>query len=108
MRKAFSHMIQSRMGACYLDRRSFLAAALGATAAASPAKKYRVAVIGHTGHGNYGHGIDLVWKFVPQADLVACADADADGRAAAVKRIGARRAYADYREMLRVEKPDLV
>ena len=26
------------------------------------AEKYRVAVIGHTGKGNYGHGLDTVWE----------------------------------------------
>lgn len=91
------------------NRRSFLAGALGAAAAAaSPAKKYRVAVIGHTGRGNYGHGIDSVWNAFEHMEVVAVADADAAGRTAAIQRIRAKRGYADYREMLRVEKPDLV
>ena len=43
------------------NRRTFVACALIAAAAiANPARKYRVAVIGHTGHGNYGHGIVVV------------------------------------------------
>jgi predicted dehydrogenase len=75
---------------------------------ASPPEKYRAAVIGHTGQGNYGHGIDLVWNSLEQMSVVAVADADAAGRAAAVKRLGAGRGYADYREMLRQEKPQLV
>jgi predicted dehydrogenase len=90
------------------SRRSFLATAFGATAIASPPQSYRVAVIGHTGHGNYGHGIDLVWNSLAQTNVVAVADADAAGRAAAVKRIHAARGYADYRQMLLREKPDLV
>ena len=90
------------------SRRSFLATAFGATAIASPPQRYRVAVIGHTGHGNYGHGIDLVWNSLAQTNVVAVADADAAGRAAAVKRIHAARGYADYRQMLLREKPDLV
>jgi predicted dehydrogenase len=91
------------------NRRSFIATALSvAAAAASPAKKYRVAVIGHTGRGNYGHGIDTVWSVFEQMEVVAVADADAAGRAAAMPRVHAKRSYADYREMLRVEKPDLV
>jgi predicted dehydrogenase len=89
-------------------RRSFFATALGAAALASPRGKYRVAVIGHTGHGNYGHGIDVVWSAFEQTSVVAVADPDADGRAAAVKRLRATRGYADYRQMLREEKPDLV
>jgi predicted dehydrogenase len=91
------------------NRRTFLAsAASAATAFANPGKKYRVAVIGHTGRGNYGHGIDTVWRAFEQMEVVAIADADQAGREAAVKRVQARRSYADYREMLRVEKPDIV
>jgi predicted dehydrogenase len=91
-----------------VNRRSFLACGLAAGSAASPAKKYRAAVIGHTGHGNYGHGIDVVWTYFPDIEITAVADADEKGRAAAIKRIRAKHAYADYRHMLRVEKPDLV
>lgn len=91
------------------NRRSFLTSVLAAaTGAAAPTRKYRVAVIGHTGHGNYGHGIDTVWSAFEQMDVVAVADPDSSGRAAAATRIHAKRSYADYREMLRVEKPDLV
>lgn len=28
-------------------------------------EKYRVAVIGHTGKGNYGHGLDVAWMQIP-------------------------------------------
>lgn len=92
-----------------INRRSFLVSALSASAAvANTGKKYRVAVIGHTRRGDYGHGIDLVWKGFENMEVVAVADTDADGRAAAVARLHARRGYADYREMLRVEKPALV
>ena len=91
------------------NRRSFVSSMLRVPAAlAAPAKKYRVAVIGHTGHGNYGHGIDTVWTAFNQMEVVAVADPDASGRANAVTRMRAKRGYADYREMLRVEKPDLV
>jgi len=91
-----------------INRRSFLTSASCAAAFGTPGRKYRVAVIGHTGRGDYGHGIDIVWKAFEQMDVVAVADADATGRAAAVKRTGAKRSYADYREMLRTERPDLV
>jgi predicted dehydrogenase len=72
------------------------------------AKKYRVAVIGRTGKGNYGHGLDVVWKALDNVEVVAVADEDARGRAAAAKRLRARHAYADYREMLARERPHLV
>ena len=92
----------------HASRRSFIASAFGAAAVASPPEKYRVAVIGHTGHGNYGHGIDVVWGSFEKASVVAVADADPAGRAAAVKRIRAARGYTDYHDMLRQEKPHLV
>lgn len=71
-------------------------------------QKVRVAVIGRTGKGNYGHGLDTVWRQVPAAEVVAVADEDEKGRAEAVKRLNAKAAYADYREMLAKEKPQVV
>src|SRR5688500_6273960 len=70
--------------------------------------KFRVAVIGHTGRGNYGHGIDTVWSEIPVCALVAVADADEKGRADAAKRLKAPQAFADYREMLDKVKPHIV
>jgi predicted dehydrogenase len=72
------------------------------------AKKYRVAVIGRTGKGNYGHGLDVVWKAVDNVEIVAVADEDEKGRAAAAERLGVKNAYADYKEMLDKEKPQIV
>ena len=69
---------------------------------------FRVAVIGHTGHGNYGHGVDTVWEKIPNCKVVAVADADANGLAAAAKKLKAPEAFADYREMLDKIKPDIV
>jgi predicted dehydrogenase len=69
---------------------------------------YRVAVIGSTGRGDYGHGIDTVWKEVPQARVVAVADEDEKGRAQAQARAGAPAAYADYRQMIEKEQPQIV
>ncbi len=69
---------------------------------------YRVAVIGRTGRGNYGHGLDVAWLDEPKAEIVAVADDDPKGLAAASKRLGVDRAYADYREMLDREKPQFV
>lgn len=100
-----------------LDRRGFLAgtvatACLGtmpaAVGAEKPAAKYRVAVIGHTGQGNYGHGLDTVWREIPAAEIVAVADANEQGLAAAVARLKAPKGYRDYRQMLDEVKPDLV
>jgi predicted dehydrogenase len=70
--------------------------------------KYRVAIIGHTGRGNYGHSLDLAFSGLPRVDVVAVADPDAHGRALAVGRTGAPRSYAEYQEMLARETPDVV
>lgn len=98
-----------------MNRRTFLkqsaVAALAASAAAAadaPARTYRVGVIGRTGHGDYGHGLDIAWAALPQTKVVAVADDAPAGLAAAAKRLGVDRAYADYREMLDRERPDIV
>jgi len=100
-----------------LPRRTFVAGA--ATLAAATAVRrafaaqtkpapYRVGIIGHTGRGNYGHGLDSVWRDIPNATVVAVADPDEKGRAAAQKRLAAPKAYANYRQMLATEKPHFV
>lgn len=71
-------------------------------------RRYRAAIIGHTGRGNYGHGLDTCFTGLPQVDVVAVADPDPAGREAAQERSGAATAYADYRQMLDHERPDLV
>ena len=72
------------------------------------AKNYRVGIIGRTGKGDYGHGVDVVWAKVPNVEVVAVADDNETGRAAALKKTGAKTAYADYREMLAKERLDFV
>ncbi|MEX2140189.1 MAG: Gfo/Idh/MocA family oxidoreductase [Pirellulales bacterium] len=69
---------------------------------------FRIGVIGHTKRGDYGHGIDTVWKEIPNATIVAVADADANGLAAAAKRLEVEQAFRDYRAMLDQVKPDIV
>jgi len=97
-----------------VGRRTVFAAAAGiaaarvSRAAAAPAAPYRVAVIGHTGRGNYGHGLDTVWLSVPHTRIVAVADADEGGRAQAVRRLKAPKGYADWRRMIEEERPDLI
>jgi len=71
-------------------------------------KTYRVAVIGRTGKGNYGHGLDVVWKSIDNVEIVAVADEDEKGRTAATERLKAKASYADYRQMLEKEKPQIV
>ena len=67
----------------------------------------RTAIIGHTGRGSYGHGLDLAFVGVEGAAIVALSDPDEAGRQAALEKTGATTGYADYREMLRLEQPDI-
>lgn len=69
--------------------------------------KFRGVIIGQTGKGDYGHGMDLIFDR-PDVEVLAVADVNEAGRAKAQKKIGAPRAYADFREMLEKEKPQLV
>ena len=71
-------------------------------------RTYRIGVIGHTGKGNYGHGLDSVWLQLPNCKIVGVADADEKGRAAAVTRLKAPQGFADYRKLLDETKPDIV
>jgi predicted dehydrogenase len=93
-------------------RRSFLAAISTLPAAFAfandPARPMKACIIGHTGLGDYGHGLDAVFADRPDIELVAVADPNAAGLAKAKERTGAKRAYADYREMLDKERPSLV
>ncbi|MBI5831230.1 MAG: Gfo/Idh/MocA family oxidoreductase [Armatimonadetes bacterium] len=93
------------------DRRDFVAgiAAVPLAARAQTVDAPRRAVIiGHTGRGDWGHGLDRIFEGRAGLRLCAVADADPAGRERARQRTGAERAYADYREMLRAERPDLV
>lgn len=71
---------------------------------------YRAGVIGHTGRGGYGHGLGSVYLDLPEVELVALSDADAEGLAATGEkwRVPADHRYSDYREMLEKESLDLV
>ena len=94
-------------------RRSFVTQ--GMVLASAPAilgqkakAKWRVGVIGHTGRGNFGHGLDTVWNLLEETTITSVADADPEGLAKAKKRLQVEKAFTDYREMLAKEKPDIV
>ena len=76
--------------------------------AASGNTKHRVALIGQTGAGDYGHDWDIAWNDLDSVQVVAVADLDEAGRARAAQRSKAARTYADYREMLVKERPEFV
>ncbi len=77
---------------------------------AAAERTWTVGVIGHTGRGGYGHGLDTVWLGLPETTVVAVSDPNGAGRARAAERLGLapEAAYADYREMLDRTRPDLV
>jgi predicted dehydrogenase len=70
--------------------------------------KMTAAIIGHTGRGDYGHGLDQVFNNRENIEVVAIADPVSSGRTAASLRTKAVREYPDYRQMLEREKPRLV
>ena len=70
--------------------------------------EYRIGVIGHTGQGNYGHGVDTVWGHIAGCTVVAVADPEPAGLQQAKKRLNAAQGYSDYRQMLAKEQLDIV
>jgi len=96
-----------------MNRRQFLTTTAAAGFAfsaggASAERKLRVAIIGHTGRGNYGHGLDTMWLALPETEIVGVADADEAGLAKELAKLKVTAGFADYREMLAKTKPDLV
>lgn len=96
-----------------MNRRQFITttavASLALTSRATdPSAKFRVAVVGHTGRGGYGHGLDTMWLQLPGTEIVAVADADAKGLESALKTLRVTRGFADYRKMLAETRPDIV
>jgi hypothetical protein len=41
-------------------------------------QRYRAAVVGETGRGNYGHGLDLAFAGLPGVEVVAVAGEDGE------------------------------
>jgi predicted dehydrogenase len=106
----FSHALTRRR---FLKQSAGLAAALSLPLrAAQPSvprePKLHAAIIGHTGHGDYGHSHDTIFNGRANITVVAVADPDEAGRAKAAARAGALRSYADYHEMFKQERPQLV
>jgi predicted dehydrogenase len=96
-----------------MQRRHFLLSSVALSLAANVRaaesdRKVRVAVIGHTGRGDYGHGLNTMWLDLPETEVVGVADPDATGLAANLKKLGVTAGFADYRQMLRETKPEIV
>lgn len=97
-----------------LNRRTFLAGAAATAAGMSfraqgqEKKIYRACVIGDSKQGGYGHDMHLAFDLHDRITLVGLADPDEAGRAKHMAESKAETGYADYREMLEKEKPDIV
>lgn len=99
-------------------RRHFLTATTGLCASSSLVQALqfdsgptrRVGVIGHTGRGNYGHGLDTVWLKIPSARIVGLADANPAGLIAETIKLQLKpeQAFNSYQEMLKETKPEFV
>ncbi|MFM8633397.1 MAG: Gfo/Idh/MocA family protein [Planctomycetia bacterium] len=70
----------------------------------------RVAVIGRTGRGDWGHATDELWRGLPGATVVAAADESEEGLAKVVARheLEPASGFRDWRRMLAEAKPDIV
>jgi predicted dehydrogenase len=94
------------------SRRKFIAvssAAVAATTVGAPSKKkFKACIIGDSKMGGYGHWIHHAFALRDDVIPVALADPVESERAKFAKTVGAERSYADYREMLEKERPDLV
>jgi len=95
-----------------MDRRAFLISAAASLVAptqfAATSRPRRVAIIGHTGRGNFGHKLDVVWQKIPHAEIVGVADADPEGLKKAMDRLRTSHGFADYRAMLKKSRPEFV
>jgi len=96
-----------------MHRRTFITSSLAASLALTSQAQQKttpltVAIIGHTGRGNYGHDLDNLWLNVPEVQIVAVSDPDPKGLASALQRLKVDRGFSSYQEMLAAVKPDLV
>jgi len=96
-----------------MQRRSLLQATplfAASTLAAnvSKAKLYTVGVLGHTGRGNFGHGLDTVWMHLPQTQIVAVSDGNPAGLKKAQNKLKTEHGYTDFRKLLQKHRPDIV
>jgi predicted dehydrogenase len=96
-----------------MTRRRFLATTASAgllvgTRLQAQEKRWRVGVVGHTGRGDYGHGMHTMWLGLPQAEIVGVADADPGGLEKARQKLNGAPGFTSYREMLERVRPEIV
>ena len=75
----------------------------------NPRRVRTACIIGHTDHGNFGHGLDELFEPHPRITVLGVADAGGEAAlAASVAKTNAQLGYADYHAMLEIESPDVV
>ena len=100
--------LQASAAASLIGYSAVQSATISATAQSTEGNQYRIGVIGSTGHGNYGHGVDTAWRDFPNCEIVGIADDNEKGRARAAERHNVKDTFADYSDMLDKTKPDIV
>jgi len=78
--------------------------------AGTEARRYRVGIIGHTGRGGFGHGLDSMWANVSRTEVVGWADGGAkpEAVAAASAKFPGAKCFSKYEQMLEELRPDIV
>lgn len=71
-------------------------------------RSYRVGIIGNTGKGDYGHGLDKVWSKIQNCSVVGIADSQSSGLKPRLELYKSSKGYLSYAEMLKKEKVDIV
>lgn len=69
---------------------------------------HKAVVMGHSGAGNFGHNLDMLFHRLDGVRLDAIANGDSGAVEESRTKTGAKNAYADYREMLDSEQADIV
>lgn len=77
---------------------------------ADVARKFRVAIFGHTGRGNYGHQLDTAWLQHDNVEIVGACDANKPGLLNAGKKLKLSddQLFQQSARMLEVVRPDIV
>jgi len=96
-----------------MNRRTFMALAAAAPLATTTRVRaedriYRACVIGDAEHGGYGHNLHRLWNLREDIEVVGLAEPHPRARRHYAAEANAANSYADYREMLETEQPDLV
>ncbi len=74
----------------------------------APYQGVKAAVIGHTGSGDFGRGLDRAFQRISGARLVAITDINAEKAEDSQIKSGAKSVYHAYQRMIADESPDLV